>query len=186
MRSPFPSLASSTVGRVAMPTRIPDETARWHEVFLNSAEAGATSSAQSSLALGHSLLVVHAICSDQEVHTLLGAASRIASRFKGLAPAGANSARFRLEVANPALGFSLDDVVLCDDLLLRMKALIETTMPGLVGQLFGPHLTGCETIIGNEQLSFTPGEPAVWTSDPALACTIVPMRQEHLHHRNLT
>jgi hypothetical protein len=165
-----------------MATRTPAETSSWSEVFINPAEAGATPNTSVSLALGHSLLVVHALCSDHDCDTLLGAASSVAARFEGMAPAGANSSRFRLEVANPALGFSREVAALCDSLLLRTTSLLESSLPGLVEMLFGPHLSGCTTILGNTELSFTPGEPAVRTHSHDRARTTMPVRSNP-HHR---
>ena len=67
----------------------------------------------------------------------------------------------RPRVRKPVMELAETGQALCDSMMMRVLALLETELPALVPNLFGDLLVARETCLGHQSLHFSPGEPAV-------------------------
>ena len=125
----------------------------WHEVLLNTVQAGRAGSAAESVALGHSFLIIPSLATISECSELCSsatAAARTLSRSdSGSGDLAPSTGRQRMPVL---ANFELACQMLCDHLLLRQLALIQAELPSLVKALLGPDCLAESTCLNNEDL----------------------------------
>jgi len=133
----------------------PGRGATWHEIILNHEQAVSTS-ISASVAAGHSLLVIE-VSSALECERLAAEATVAAGHRRetcGIAGLVRQPVKSILGSTGSAL---------CDELLLRQLALLQSTAaPGLTSELFGDALISSPgTCIHNPSLAWSEGEPAI-------------------------
>ena len=137
-------------------THLPDtpESRAWREVFINPIEAGQAATMASSMAAGHSLMVIDVLSTAAECASLASDAAAAAQRERdrrGIAGL----------VRRPVEGFlGKESAALCDALLLRQLALLDSSVPTLTRDLFGDSLSP-SSCTHNPLLAWSEGEPAI-------------------------
>jgi len=141
----------------------------WSEVYVNAAQAAASTVAM-SFENGDSLLLLHNLmraeelaCLNVEVATALHCEREAQSSFNrfGPPPADVPMHIFRRDrVRLPLERMPASANILCDALLVRVLTLLETQLPDLAHSLFGECLP-CATCISNTIFEHSRGEPAI-------------------------
>lgn len=133
----------------------------WHEVFLNHDAAAASPDVASSVAAGHSFLVIDLLSTASECRVLAAEAAKFAERER--VERGIDGL-VRKQVVD-MLGEA--GVQLCDDLLLRQLAILLADVAPLTPDLFGDALsTSPSTCLRNPRLAWSEGEPAINVYNP--------------------
>lgn len=156
----------------------------WREIFINPDQAAATDSVAASIAGNHSLILMNDICNSTECKEIATAASRGAAQDRATRDPLFESAL----LSPPARGTIRKHVdafgcrSLCDEFLQRQLQCLECVAPSLVTSLFGDVVSGA-TCLGNPQLQWSQGEPAInvyapggcfkpHTDDQSLTCLL--------------
>ena len=148
---------------MASPIRQPSSGAHWTEVFLEAEHAAGSHSTAESVAHGLSVLLLTSIATSEECAALRRAASTAAAEER--AARGLSGL-----VRKPAAELlDAESVALCDVLLQRQLALLRAEQPSLLAALYGDDLAPDSCLRTDEQLVFSPGEPAITSTRRAAA-----------------
>ncbi len=135
----------------------------FEEIFINPS-ASYTANATEATANGSSLLHLHALATPSECRTLLEegtsaadeefeAQTRPSAKYRETVPA-----RVRMPVERI---LHTRELQLCDTLLRRALARLAKDAPQLCQRQMGPAINRCSRILGNRELIFSDGEPAI-------------------------
>lgn len=133
------------------------EKPNWYrEIVLNPNEAAACRSLAESVAGGHSIIMLHNVASAAECAAIAEEASSAACKAReerGL------SGLVRMPVKSLV---GAECTALCDALLLRQIAWLDSLVPSLIPNLFGDLLAAStKTVFDNTRLDWSEGEPAI-------------------------
>ena len=157
-----PSAYQATSPRAPLQT-----VAASRELYLNAAQAERCLDARESISLGDSLLTINALATEAECKLLLEAAeAAVEVRSKVRAGAGGVFSRRQPRFRMPIINFLFSGTpgrALCDELLRRALMRLSEALPGFVEQRLGEATEAAlhAGIVGNRQLQFSEGEPAI-------------------------